>query len=47
MSIEDQIGLEREEPFTVGGVLTTNVGGTIEATVLSTCLLYTSPSPRD
>ena len=36
MSIEDQIGLEREEPFTVGGVLTTNVGGTIEATVLST-----------
>ena len=35
MSIEDQIGLEREEPFTVGGVLTTNVGGTIEATVLS------------
>lgn len=36
MSIEDQIGLEREEPFTVGGVLTTNVGETIEATVLST-----------
>ena len=36
MSIEDQIGLGREEPFTGGGVLTTDVGGTIEATVLST-----------
>jgi len=36
MSIEDQIGLEREMPFTVEGRLTTNVGGTIEATVLST-----------
>lgn len=36
MSIEDQIGTEREQAFTVEGMLTTDVGGTIEATVLST-----------
>ncbi|MBK5232379.1 MAG: hypothetical protein JJE13_05290 [Thermoleophilia bacterium] len=36
MSIEDQIGTEREQPFTVDGRLTTDVGGTIEASVLST-----------
>ncbi len=36
MSLEDQIGSEREQPFTVDGMLTTDVGGTIEATVLST-----------
>lgn len=36
MPIEDLIGTEREEPFTVDERLTTNVGGTIEATVLST-----------
>ncbi|MGK2954149.1 MAG: thioesterase family protein [Solirubrobacterales bacterium] len=36
MSLEDLIGTEREEPFTVDGRLTTDVGGTIEATVLST-----------
>ena len=31
-----EAGLERTEEFTVEGPLTTNVGGTIEATVLST-----------
>jgi fluoroacetyl-CoA thioesterase len=36
MSLEDLIGTEREEPFTVDGRLTTDVGGTIEASVLST-----------
>ncbi len=36
MSLEDLIGTEREEPFTVDGRLTTDVGGTIDATVLST-----------
>lgn len=36
MPLEDQIGTEREQPFTVEGLLTTDVGGTIEATVLST-----------
>lgn len=36
MSLEDLIGNEREHPFTVEGMLTTDVGGTIEATVLST-----------
>ncbi|MGA7397787.1 MAG: hypothetical protein WBW62_10115 [Solirubrobacterales bacterium] len=36
MSLEDQIGTEREMSFEVEGQLTTDVGGTIEATVLST-----------
>ncbi len=36
MSIEDLIGTEREEPFTVGGLLVTDVGGTLTAGVLST-----------
>lgn len=36
MPIEDQIGTEREQPFTVDDKLSTDVGGTIEATVLST-----------
>ena len=36
MPLEDQIGTEREQPFKVEGPLTTDVGGTIEATVLST-----------
>ncbi|MEX0620751.1 MAG: hypothetical protein WD181_04150 [Solirubrobacterales bacterium] len=36
MSFEDLIGTEREEPFTVGGLLVTDVGGTLAAGVLST-----------
>jgi predicted thioesterase len=36
MSVEDQIGTEREEPFTVDGLLVTDVGGTLSAGVLST-----------
>jgi predicted thioesterase len=36
MQIEDLIGTEREEPFTVGGLLVTDVGGTLAAGVLST-----------
>jgi predicted thioesterase len=36
MSIEDLIGTEREEPFTVGGLLVTDVGGTLAVGVLST-----------
>lgn len=36
MSIEDLIGTEREEAFTVGGLLVTDVGGTLAAGVLST-----------
>jgi predicted thioesterase len=36
MSIEELIGTEREEPFTVGGLLVTDVGGTLAAGVLST-----------
>ncbi len=36
MSLEELIGTEREEKFAVEGRLTTDVGGTIEAKVLST-----------
>lgn len=36
MSIEEMIGTEREEPFTVGGLLVTDVGGALSAGVLST-----------
>jgi predicted thioesterase len=36
MPINDQVGSEREETFTVDGWLTTDVGGTIGAHVLST-----------
>jgi predicted thioesterase len=36
MSVEEQIGTEREEPFTVDGMLVTDVGGTLNAGVLST-----------
>jgi predicted thioesterase len=36
MSIEDQIGTEREQSFTVDGLLVTDVGGTLPGGVLST-----------
>ena len=36
MSFEELIGTEREEPFTVGGLLVTDVGGALSAGVLST-----------
>ncbi len=36
MSLQDLIGAEREEPFTVGGLLVTDVGGTLSVGVLST-----------
>lgn len=36
MSIEEKVGTEREEPFTVEGMLLTDVGGLLETGVLST-----------
>jgi fluoroacetyl-CoA thioesterase len=36
MSLEDLIASEREEPFTVAGLLVTDVGGTLSVGVLST-----------
>jgi predicted thioesterase len=36
MSLQDLIASEREEPFTVGGLLMTDVGGTLTTGVLST-----------
>lgn len=36
MALRDLIGTERTEPFTVGGMLITDVGGTLSVGVLST-----------